>query len=130
VDEIEREGGAAMAVAMKVTDEQRVLVSNVGIQYVDPIEDLSFDDWRTVMAIYLDGAYLTTKTCLSHVYRAKSGTVIYMSSVHFIEALALKAPYVTGKHGLLGLCETVAIEGAKHGVPANIVCPGFVHIPS
>lgn len=52
-----------------------------------------------------------------------------MGSVHSKEASALKAPYVTAKHGLLGFCKTVAIEGAKHGVRANIICPGFVRTP-
>jgi 3-hydroxybutyrate dehydrogenase len=49
--------------------------------------------------------------------------------VHSKEASVLKAPYVTAKHGLLGLCRVVAKEGAVHGVRANVVCPGFVRTP-
>ncbi|MGH6636640.1 MAG: 3-hydroxybutyrate dehydrogenase [Gammaproteobacteria bacterium] len=145
VDEIEKEGGSAMAVAMDVTDESQVnagveqtverfgaidvLVSNAGIQHIDPVDELSLEDWRRVLAIHLDGAFLTTKACLPHMYKAGRGCVIYMGSVHSKEASALKAPYVTAKHGLLGLCKTVAIEGARHGVRANIICPGFVRTP-
>lgn len=57
------------------------------------------------------------------------GSVIYMGSVHAKEASLLKAPYVTAKHGLIGLAKVVAKEGAKHGVRANVICPGFVRTP-
>jgi 3-hydroxybutyrate dehydrogenase len=52
-----------------------------------------------------------------------------MGSVHSKEASLLKAPYVTAKHGLIGLAKVVAKEGAKHGVRANVICPGFVRTP-
>jgi 3-hydroxybutyrate dehydrogenase len=57
------------------------------------------------------------------------GSVIYMGSVHSKEASPLKAPYVAAKHGLVGLAKVVAKEGAKHGVRANVICPGFVRTP-
>jgi len=66
---------------------------------------------------------------LKHMYKAKSGSIIYMGSVHSKEASVLKAPYVTAKHGLLGLCRVVAKEGAEYNVRANVVCPGFVRTP-
>jgi 3-hydroxybutyrate dehydrogenase len=52
-----------------------------------------------------------------------------MGSVHSKEASVLKAPYVTAKHGLIGLAKTIAKEGARHGVRANVICPGFVRTP-
>ncbi|MEO6781936.1 MAG: SDR family oxidoreductase, partial [Bradyrhizobium sp.] len=68
--------------------------------------------------------------CLPHMYASgRGGSIIYMGSVHSKEASMLKAPYVTAKHGLIGLAKTVAKEGAKHGVRANVVCPGFVRTP-
>ena len=78
---------------------------------------------------HLDGAFLTTKACLKHMYAAKCGSIIYIGSVHSKEASPLKAAYVTAKHGLLGLARVVAKEGAKHNVRANVVCPGFVRTP-
>jgi 3-hydroxybutyrate dehydrogenase len=77
----------------------------------------------------LDGAFLTTKACLKPMYRQKTGAIIYMGSVHSHEASPLKCGYVAAKHGLLGLARTVAKEGAKHHVRANVVCPGFVRTP-
>jgi 3-hydroxybutyrate dehydrogenase len=52
-----------------------------------------------------------------------------MGSVHSKEASVLKAPYVTAKHGLIGLAKVIAKEGAAHGVRANVICPGFVRTP-
>jgi 3-hydroxybutyrate dehydrogenase len=140
--EIQGKGSDAFAVAMNVADETAVekgvddtmakygridvLVSNAGIQIVKPIVDLPFADWKRLLAIHLDGAFLTTKACLRHMYKARSGSIVYMGSVHSKEASVLKAPYVTAKHGLLGLCRVVAKEGAAYNVRANVVCPGFV----
>jgi 3-hydroxybutyrate dehydrogenase len=141
-----RKGGAdAFAVAMNVADEAQVeagvaaaaakygridiLVSNAGIQIVHPIVEFPFADWKKLLAIHLDGAFLTTKACLKHMYAAKYGRVIYMGSVHSHEASKLKAPYVTAKHGLLGLARVLAKEGAEYNVTANVVCPGFVRTP-
>ena len=144
--EFDPSGGRAMGVAMDVTHEDQVdagiaavvakfggvdiLVSNAGIQIVAPIDEFKFDDWKKLLAIHLDGAFLTTRACLRHMYaQGRGGSVIYMGSVHSKEASPLKAPYVTAKHGLVGLAKVVAKEGAKHGVRANVICPGFVRTP-
>lgn len=144
--EIAAAGGTAMGVAMDVCNEQAVnegvaavaarfggldiLVSNAGIQIVHPIEEFSYAEWKKVLAIHLDGAFLTTRACLPFMYQSgRGGSVIYMGSVHSKEASLLKAPYVTAKHGLLGLAKVVAKEGARYGVRANVICPGFVRTP-
>ena len=145
-DEIIAAGGQAMGVAMNVTDEDAVnagvaqvvekfgpvdiLVSNAGIQIINAIEDYAYSDWKKMLAIHLDGAFLTTKAVLPHMYQGdRGGVVIYMGSVHSHEASPLKSAYVTAKHGLLGLARVLAKEGGKHGVRANVVCPGFVRTP-
>ena len=144
--EIRAEGGRAIGVAMDVASEEAVdagvaatieafggvdiLVSNAGIQIVHPLEAFSFAEWKKVLAIHLDGAFLTTRACLPHMYQSgRGGSIIYMGSVHSKLASRLKAPYVTAKHGLLGLARAVAKEGAPHGVRANVICPGFVRTP-
>ncbi|KKK96814.1 hypothetical protein LCGC14_2659000 [marine sediment metagenome] len=137
--------GEAIGVAMNVTDEAAVnagvqkvvdhwggvdvLVSNAGIQIVHEVQDFPFDDWKKLLSIHLDGAFLTSKACLPHMYKAGSGSVIFMGSVHSKEASPLKSAYVTAKHGLLGLARVIAKEGAAHGVRANVICPGFVKTP-
>lgn len=145
-EELTRRGGKAVSLAMDVTQELQVdqgfeeiaktigpidvLVSNAGIQHIDPIDKLKFSDWKKMLAVHLDGAFLTTRACLRSMYTSKrGGAIIYIGSVHSKEASALKAPYVTAKHGLEGLCKVVAKEGAAHGVRANLICPGFVRTP-
>lgn len=145
VGELEEAGAEAMAVEMDVTSEEAVnsgvdavarrfgridtMVSNAGIQIVHPIEDFPYADFRRVLAIHLDGSFLLTKACVKHMYPQKSGSLIYMGSVHSHEASALKSAYVAAKHGILGLSRVMAKEGAKHGVRANTICPGFVKTP-
>ncbi len=143
--EIIAQGGQAIGVEMNVTDEDAVnagvdlvqktygridiLVSNAGIQIVHPVEEFPFADWKMMLAVHLDGAFLTTKACLKHMYAADSGSIVYIGSVHSKEASLLKSAYVTAKHGLIGLSKVVAKEGAKHNVRSNVVCPGFVRTP-
>jgi 3-hydroxybutyrate dehydrogenase len=144
--EIEKTGGRAIGVAMDVTSEAAVeagmakafasfggidiLVSNAGIQTVAPLDEFEFAKWKQLLAIHLDGAFLTTRAALRRMYaQGRGGSIIYMGSVHSKEASVLKAPYVTAKHGLIGLAKVVAKEGAKHGVRANVICPGFVRTP-
>jgi len=121
---------AGMAQAIKTFGQLDVLVSNAGIQIVAPCDQFKFDDWKKLLSIHLDGAFLTTRAALRQMYTQKTGgSIIYMGSVHSKEASPLKAPYVTAKHGLEGLAKVVAKEGAKHNVRANVICPGFVRTP-
>lgn len=145
-NEIIASGGIAMAVAMNVCDESQVdagvaqtvaqfgsvdiLISNAGIQIISAIVDLKLDDWKRLMSIHADGAFLTTRACMRAMIKAgKGGSILYMGSVHSHQASPLKAPYVTAKHGLIGLAKVVAKEGAKDGIRANVICPGFVRTP-
>ncbi len=145
VQAIEAAGGTAMALAMDVTNEKAVddgvaaivenwggldiAVANAGIQHIDPVHKLAFSDWSKVMSVHLDGAFLVTRAALRQMYVNGGGTMLYMGSVHSLEASPLKSPYVAAKHGMLGLCRAVAKEGAEHGVRSNIICPGFVRTP-
>ncbi len=145
-NEINASGGKAMAVSMNVTDEVQVdsaiaqvvaqwggvdvLISNAGIQIISALVDFKYSDWQRLMAIHVDGAFLTTRACMREMIKAgKGGSIIYMGSVHSHLASPLKAPYVTAKHGLIGLAKVVAKEGAKDRIRANVICPGFVRTP-
>jgi 3-hydroxybutyrate dehydrogenase len=145
-EEIRAAGGQALGIAMDVANEDQVdagvaqvasqwggidiLVSNAGIQIVHPLEEFTYADWKKMLAIHLDGAFLTTRACVRHMYQGdRGGSLIYIGSVHSKEASLLKAPYVTAKHGLLGLTKVMAKEGAKHHVRANLIAPGFVRTP-
>jgi 3-hydroxybutyrate dehydrogenase len=145
-DIIQQTGVPILAIETDVTEEHSVeatvertvrefggvdiLVSNAGAQWIAPIEQLSLADWRRILTVHLDGAFLTTRACLRQMYSSgRGGSILYLGSVHSKTASVLKAPYVTAKHGLLGLCRAVAKEGAPHRVRANLLCPGFVRTP-
>ena len=145
-DEIRAGEDSTLTVQMDVTSEEQVnasveqvcrdfggvdiLVSNAGIQIVAPVDQYAFADWKKMLAIHLDGAFLTTRACLQRMYaQGRGGSIIYVGSVHSKEASKLKAPYVTAKHGLIGLAKVVAKEGADHGVRTNVICPGYVRTP-
>jgi 3-hydroxybutyrate dehydrogenase len=143
--EIVRSGGLAEGVAMDVSNEASVtacvdsvhtrygridiLICNAGVQIIHSIEEFPFAEWKAVLAVHLDGAFLTTKACLKYMYAAKSGSIVFIGSVHSKAASPLKAAYVTAKHGVVGFARAVAKEGARHNVRANVVCPGFVLTP-
>jgi 3-hydroxybutyrate dehydrogenase len=120
---------AGIAKVIRTFDAIDILVSNAGIQIVAPLVEIEFAKWKKLLAIHLDGAFLTTRATLRQMYKQNSGSIIYMGSAHSKEASPLKAPYVTAKHGLIGLAKVVAKEGAAHGVRANVICPGFVRTP-
>ncbi|MEJ7137857.1 3-hydroxybutyrate dehydrogenase [Amphibiibacter pelophylacis] len=139
-------GHNAIAVAMDVASEEQVdagfaktveafgsvdvAVSNAGIQVISPIVDLSLAQWKKMMGIHLDGAFLTTRAAMRAMKASgRGGAIIYTGSVHSHLASVLKAPYVTAKHGLLGLARVVAKEGAEFGIRSNVICPGFVRTP-
>lgn len=139
-------GHGAIGIGMDVTDEAQVdggfarvsrelgpvdiLVSNAGVQIIAPLVDLSFADWKRMLAVHLDGAFLTTRAAMRQMVEAgRGGSILLMGSAHSHVASPLKAPYVTAKHGLLGLARTIAKEGAAHGIRANVICPGFVRTP-
>lgn len=143
VDSIIKIGGQALAIDMDVTSEDAVnggvkqlidtfgsidiLVSNAGIQLIDPISNMSFANWKRLLSTHLDGGFLTTKAAVEHMYKDdKGGTIIYIGSIHAHDASLFKAPYITAKHGLLGLCRAVAKEGAPYNVRSHMISPGFV----
>ncbi len=143
---IARSGVKTLAVAMNVTDEAAVdggfeqvqrqlgavdiLVSNAGIQIVTPLQDFAFADWKKLLAVHLDGGFLTARAAMRQMIASgRGGSMIFMGSVHSKEASKLKAPYVTAKHGLEGLAKVIAKEGARYNIRSNVICPGFVRTP-
>ncbi|MFT3989262.1 3-hydroxybutyrate dehydrogenase [Aestuariivirga sp.] len=137
--------GKAIGIAMDVASEEQVndgiartikdygrldiAISNAGIQIVNAVENFSFADWKRMLAIHLDGAFLITKAAIPQMYKQNAGSLIYMGSVHSKLASPLKSAYVTAKHGLMGLARTIAKEAGPHGVRTNVICPGFVRTP-
>jgi 3-hydroxybutyrate dehydrogenase len=144
--QISSSGSRAIAIEMDVANEDQVntgvehvvqefdaldvLVSNAGIQIINSIIEFPFPDWRKILAVHLDGAFLTTRAAMrSMIQLGKGGSLLYMGSIHSHIASPNKSAYVAAKHGIVGLAKAVAKEGAKYGIRSNVICPGFVRTP-
>jgi 3-hydroxybutyrate dehydrogenase len=106
-----------------------ILVNNAGTQFVSPIEDFPVAKWDLIIALNLSSAFHTTRLALPYMKSKSWGRILNMGSAHAKVASPFKAAYVAAKHGLSGLTKTTALEGAEHGVRANLICPGYVHTP-
>jgi 3-hydroxybutyrate dehydrogenase len=142
VDTIKAGGGQALAVAMDVTSEEQVnaavaavvaawggvdvLVSNAGIQIVYPVEAFPFADWKKMLAIHLDGAFLTTKACLPHMQAAgRGGSIIYMGSVHSQRSLGAEVGLRHGQTWADGFVQNGGQRRWQIRHPRQRHLPGF-----
>ncbi|HUB04098.1 MAG TPA: 3-hydroxybutyrate dehydrogenase [Solirubrobacteraceae bacterium] len=106
-----------------------VVVANAGVQHVSPIEDFPVERWNTIVSVLLTSPFLLAKYSWAALKSSPAGRFIAIASVHGLVASPYKAAYISSKHGVVGLCKTLALEGAEHGITANAVCPGYVRTP-
>ena len=106
-----------------------ILVNNVGIQHVAPIEQFPVDKWNDILATHLSASFHTIRTLSAQMKQAGWGRIINMGSAHALVASPFKSAYVAAKHGLAGLTKAVALELASSGVTVNTICPGYVLTP-
>lgn len=141
--EIESSGGRAAWIAADVSQEKDaerivrtaqekfggvdILVNNAGIYGpVKPIEEITTEEWDSVIAVQLRGAFLMTRSALPKMYARGAGSIVNVSSIAARAAYPWAAAYATAKAGLLGLTRTAAAEGAQRGVRVNAILPGPV----
>jgi 3-hydroxybutyrate dehydrogenase len=106
-----------------------VVVPNAGIQHVSPIEEFPVERWNTIVSLLLTSPFLLARYAWPALKDSGAGRFIAIASVHGLVASPYKAAYVSAKHGVVGLCKTLALEGAEVGITANAVCPGYVRTP-
>ena len=106
-----------------------ILVNNVGIQHVAPIEEFPVDKWNLILAINLSSAFHTTAAALPGMRAKGWGRVINIASAHGLTASPFKSAYIAAKHGIVGLSKTIALETAGQGITCNAICPGYVLTP-
>ena len=106
-----------------------VVVPNAGIQHVSPIEDFPVDKWNTIVSLLLTSPFLLARHSWPALKESGAGRFIAIASVHGLVASPYKAAYISAKHGVVGLCKTLALEGADVGITANAICPGYVRTP-
>ena len=106
-----------------------VLVNNVGIQHVAPVDEFPLDKWDAIIAINLSSSFHTVRAALPAMKARRWGRIVNIASAHALVASPFKSAYVAAKHGIAGFTKTVALELAEHGITVNAVCPGYVLTP-
>ena len=120
---------ASVEEAIKRFGRLDVVVANAGIQHVSPIEEFPVEKWNTIVALLLTSPFLLARYSWPALKASGAGRFIAIASVHGLVASPFKAAYISSKHGVVGLCKTLALEGAGHGITANAVCPAYVRTP-
>ncbi|MFD5144803.1 3-hydroxybutyrate dehydrogenase [Streptomyces sp. NPDC058401] len=106
-----------------------ILVNSAGLQHVAPITEFPPERFALIQQVMVTAPFLLLRHVLPHMYAARWGRVVNISSVHGLRASAYKSAYVAAKHALEGLSKVTAIEGAPYGVTSNCISPGYVRTP-
>lgn len=101
------------------------LVNNAGVADFGPIEETSFDSWRTVMATNLDGPFLCVQAA-TEALKASRGAIVNIASISGLRASTLRVAYGTSKAGVIQLTLQQAVELGEYGIRANAIAPGPV----
>ena len=145
-EELTAVGLSAIAVRMDVSSEEEVesgfdrmmevygscdlVMSNAGVQIVHPFDEYPFEDWKKMMAIHADGAFLVSRAAFRRMKAGgKGGRIVFTGSVQSFVGSKLKEPYNFAKHGVAGLAKAVAREGADYGIYTYTICPSFIKTP-
>jgi 3-oxoacyl-[acyl-carrier protein] reductase len=122
------DAGAVEAAVQRVVDELGsldVLVNNAGVTRDNLLFKMSEDDWDSVMAVHLKGAFLMSRAAQRHMVKAQYGRILNLSSVSALGNRG-QANYSAAKMGLQGFTRTLALELGPFGVTANAIAPGYV----
>jgi 3-oxoacyl-[acyl-carrier protein] reductase len=103
-----------------------ILVNNAAVRAETPFAEIRFEDWRRVLSIVLDGAFLCTQAALPHLVRAGGGTIINIGGLTAHKGADGRAHVIAAKAGLAGLTRALALDLAPHHITVNCVVPGTI----
>lgn len=139
---IRQAGGEAMVAQADITDPDAVdrmvaagiaayggidiLVNNAAIRKEAPLTEVSFADWKEVLGIMLDGAFLCTKACAQQMRTRGGGSIVTIGGMTGHSGAKERVHVVTAKAGLAGFTKAVALDLAEFGITVNCVVPGLI----
>ncbi len=145
VKEIEARGGRAMTAIADVTDAPAVnamaqaalqkfgridyLINNAALRQEKHIEEMSFEDWRFITGVILDGAFHCVKACLGAIKKSDAGSIINIGGLTGAMGAPDRAHVVTAKAGIAGLTRALAMELAPHKITVNTIVPSMLARP-
>jgi NAD(P)-dependent dehydrogenase (short-subunit alcohol dehydrogenase family) len=106
-----------------------ILVNNAGVYPVQKFDQMSFEDWRRIMSINLDGQFLTAKTFAPGMRQRGWGRIVNQTSDTFQLNVQGFAHYIASKGGVIGLTRALASEFGQDGVTVNAIAPGLTRTP-
>jgi len=142
---LSKAGGEAIFVSLDVTEEESwekcigaiesefgrldILVNNAGIAIIESVDKMSFEDWRAVMAVNIDGVFLGTKHAVPAMRRAGGGSIVNISSILGITGLEKVSAYCASKGAVRLFSKAVALECGRDGsgIRVNSIHPGYIH---
>ena len=139
---IEKRGGKAMTALADVSDSDQVarmveqahnqfgrldiLVNNAAVRREAPIDQIGLQEWREIIGIVLDGAFICVKACLPHLRSAGSGAIVNIGGLTAHTGSKNRPHVVAAKSGLVGLTKALAHDLAGDGIMVNCVVPGLI----
>jgi 3-oxoacyl-[acyl-carrier protein] reductase len=117
--------GAAVEAVIERFDAIDVVINNAAIFTRATIEELTFEDWRRVIGVNLDGTFHVVKAVLPHLLRQRRGKIFNLASGLGITGGRRAAAYATSKAAIIGFTKCLAQELAPHGISANVIVPGL-----
>src|SRR4051812_16056640 len=145
VKEIEAKGGRAMAALADVTDAPTVnamaeaalkrfgridcLINNVAQRGEKAIEDMTFEEWRLITGVVLDGAFHCVKACLPAIKKSDMGSIVNIGGLTGAMGAPDRAHVVTAKAGIAGFSRALAMELSPHKITVNTLVPAMLAKP-
>lgn len=102
-----------------------ILVSNAALSPEQPLEEITFADWRKVLAVDLDGVFLCAKAVIPQMKKQQSGRIINIASSTVFMSFPNLTHYITAKAGVIGMTRALATELGDFGILVNAISPGL-----